>query len=165
MFKHKKIRMQSVLKLSLPLNQQYIKIDLKNLQESNWDEVTEKQKLDVYKFKIDVKEDDVNKCRDILSIIVYLVGYCCYAVFKKIKCNSCKNLISWRDNVEEIPEMYSYFQGINRVSHLYPNDTTTNFVLHYYVVIGKLIKNNSFPHSVNQRKLVIHKMFECFGRS
>ena len=46
--------MLSVLKLSLPFNQQCIKIVLKNLQEPNWDEVTEGQKLDVYKFRIDV---------------------------------------------------------------------------------------------------------------
>ena len=31
----------------------------KNLQESNWDEVTKEQKLDVYKFRIDDKENDI----------------------------------------------------------------------------------------------------------
>ena len=67
-----------------------------NLQEPNWDEVTEEQKLDVYKFRMDIKEDNVNKCR-VLPIILYLAGYCCYAVFKKIKYNSCKELISGRD--------------------------------------------------------------------
>ena len=46
--------MLSILKLSLPFNQQYIEIDLKNLQELNWDEITEKQKLNVYKFRIEV---------------------------------------------------------------------------------------------------------------
>ena len=151
-----KIRMLSVLKLSLPFNQQCIKIDLTNLKEPNWDEVTEQQKLDIYKFKIDVKEDDVNKCREVLPVILYLAGYCCYAVFKKTKCNNCKNLLSGRDKVEEIPEINSYFKGINRGSLLYPNDTTTNFVLYNYVVIGKLIKNHSFLHSVNQRKLAMH---------
>ena len=70
--------------------------------------------------KVDVKEDDV-KCREVLPVILYLVGYCCHAVFKKIKYNCCKDLISRRDNVEEIPEINSYFQGINRGSHLYPN--------------------------------------------
>ena len=58
--------MLSVLKLSLSFNQKYIKIDFKNLQEPKWDEVTEEQKFDVYKFRIDVKEDDINKCRDVL---------------------------------------------------------------------------------------------------
>ena len=52
----------SVLELILPLNQHYIKIDLNNLQEPNWDEVTEEQKLDAYKFRIDVKDYYVNKC-------------------------------------------------------------------------------------------------------
>ena len=33
--------MLSVLKLSLPINQLNVKIDLKNLQEPNWGEVTE----------------------------------------------------------------------------------------------------------------------------
>ena len=61
--------MLSVLKLSLPFNQQCIKIDLKNLQEPNWDEVTEEQKL------------DVNKSREVLPQILYLVGYSCYGIF------------------------------------------------------------------------------------
>ena len=55
--------------------------------------------------------------------------------------------------MEEIPEINSYFLGINRGSLLYPNDTTPNIVLCNYVVIGKLIKNHSFLHSVIQRKL------------
>ena len=42
--------------------------------------------------------------------------------FKKNKCNSWKDLISGRDSVEEIPEINSYFQEINRGSLLYPND-------------------------------------------
>ena len=62
--------MLSALKLSLPFNQQCNKIDLKNLQEPKWDEVTEEQNLDVYKFRIDVKEDKVNRCREVLTVIL-----------------------------------------------------------------------------------------------
>ena len=98
-----------------------------NLQEPNWDEVTEKQKLDVYKFRIDLKESDVQKHREVLSVIKYLAGYCCYVVFKKIKCNSCKDFISGRDNMEDVPEI-KLFGGINRGSLFYPNDTNRNFV-------------------------------------
>ena len=60
--------MLSVLKLSLPLNQEYVKINLKNLQEPNWDKMTEEQRLDVYKFRIGVKEDDINKCREVFPV-------------------------------------------------------------------------------------------------
>ena len=84
---NKKIRKQSVLKLSLPFHQKLIRIDFKNLQEPNWDEVTEEQKLDVYKFRIDVKEDDINKRREVLPVILYLANYYC--------CREEKNLVFW----------------------------------------------------------------------
>ena len=58
--------MLSVLKLSLPLNNQ--RIDLKNLQDANCDEMTEVQKFDIYKFRIDQTDDDVNQCREVLSV-------------------------------------------------------------------------------------------------
>ena len=49
--------MLSVLKLSLLLNNQ--SINLMNLQEVNWNEMTEEQNLDVYKFNIDATDNDV----------------------------------------------------------------------------------------------------------
>ena len=104
----------------------------------------------MYKFRIDVKDDDVNKCREVLSVIIYFAGYCCYAVLKKIKCNNCKSLIFEWDNVEEIPEIVikilSYIQYIHVKILSYTN----------YVVVVKLIKNYSFLHSVTQRKSAMH---------
>ena len=111
----KKIRILSILKLSQPLNLQRSKIDLKNLQKTNWDKVTEEQKWDVYEIRTDVNLDDLNKCR-VVPVILYLISYCHYAVLKKIKGNSCKDLIYGRDNGEEIPEINSCFQEINRGS-------------------------------------------------
>ena len=112
----------------------------------------DEQKLDVNKFRIDFKEDDINKYREVLSVILFCAGYCCYAVFKKIKCNSYKDLISGRD----IGKINSYLQEINRGSFLCPNDRPRNFVLYKCVVMGKLIKNLSFLHSVIQKKLSMH---------
>ena len=54
------------------------------------------------------------------------------------------------------PDINSYFQGINRGSLLYPNDVTTNLVLYNYIVINELVKNPSFLHSMNQRKLSMY---------
>ena len=98
--------------------------------------MTEEQQLDLYKFITDFKEDDVNKDKEVLCAILYLAGYCCNTVFKKIKCNSCKDLIYVRDNAEEITEINSYFKKINRYSFLYHNDKITNFVLYNRVVIN-----------------------------
>ena len=149
----KKLRMMSVLELSLPLNNK--RIDLKNLQDTNWDEMTLMQKLDLHKFNIDITYNDVDECRDVLPVIIYLAGYCCYAVFKKTKCNSCKQLITRTESVEEIAESYNYLQGINRGSLLQPNDITTNVVLYNYAVVSKLTKESSFLHSQNQRKIAM----------
>ena len=74
--------MLSVLKLRLLFNLQCIKIDLKNFQEPNWYEVTEEQNIDVYKFRIDVKEDDFNKFSEVLPVIQYLAGYCYMQVIR-----------------------------------------------------------------------------------
>ena len=71
-----------------------------------------------------------------------------------MKCDSCKSLVSGRDDM--LPDINSYFQGINRDSLLYPNDVTTNFVLYNYIVINKLIKNPFFLHSMNLRKLSMY---------
>ena len=63
-----------------------------------------------------------------------------------MKCYSCKSLVSGRYDM--LPDINSYFQGINRGSLLYPNDVTTNLVLYNYIVINKLVKNPSFLHSI-----------------
>ena len=71
-----------------------------------------------------------NKCREVFPVIQYLAVCFCDAVFKKIKYNSCKDLISRRDIGEEIPEINSYFQEIIKGSLLYRNEPTKNFVLY-----------------------------------
>ena len=59
--------MVSVLKLNLTFNQQCTKIDLKNLQEADWNEVTEEQKLRMHKLRIDGRSFGflwrINLCR------------------------------------------------------------------------------------------------------
>ena len=70
----KKLRMLSVLKLSLPLNNQ--SINLTNLQEVNWKEMTEEQNLDVYKFNIHVTDNDVHQCKEVLYIFSGLLLLC-----------------------------------------------------------------------------------------
>ena len=72
--------------LVLPFNQQCIEIYLKNLQEPN------RGAINSYTFRIDCKEGDINKCREVLPVILYLAGYYYYAVLKKNKWNSCKDL-------------------------------------------------------------------------
>ena len=78
-----------------------------------------------------------------------------------MKCNRCKSFVSGRDDM--LPDIYSYFQVINRRSLLYPNDVRTNLVLYNYIVINKLVKNPSFLHSINQRKLSMYITFDVLA--
>ena len=116
--------------------------------------MTEGKKLDIYKFDIDVTDDDVNQCREVFVVIQYLAGYCCFAVFKKMKYNSCKNVIMKRSCRRN-----SYFLGINRGSLLYPNTAT---VLNDYAVISVKIL---FLSLFSKLKEINHaENLECFGR-
>ena len=146
----KKVRMISVLKFILQLNQQYIKNNLINLQKTFWDKVTEEQIFMGMNLKLMLNRMVLLNLDNLF--LLYFDVNCWDAVLKKIKCNSIKNVKSERDNVEEIVEIKSYFPGSTEV--LYLDDTIINFVLYNYVVIGKLIKDYSFLHSVNQRKFV-----------
>lgn len=82
------------------------------------------------------------------KMFLFVAGYFCYAIFKKKKCNSCKNLIFGNYNEDTISEINSYFQEINRASMLYPNDTITNAIIYNYKIVGKLTKKFFF-HSTN----------------
>ena len=40
----------------------------------------QEENLDVYKFNIDVTENDVHQCKEVLPIKIYLAGYCCCSI-------------------------------------------------------------------------------------
>ena len=62
---------------------------------------------DTDQFDINVLESDIENCKesDVLPVIVYLAGYCCYAAFNKIKCSFCKDILTFSN--DEIPESHS----------------------------------------------------------
>ena len=61
-----------------------------------------------------------------------------YIHIKKMKCYSCKSLVSGRDDM--LPDINSYFQGINRGSLLYCNIMAEGF---RFMPLG-LVKLRSF---------------------
>lgn len=142
----KKLRMMSVLHQG--------SINLKNLGETNWEGLENQDNLRVEDLGLlDVTREDTEKCKDVLAVITYLAGYCCYAVCKKMKCLFCKDIVTCTDLADTLPENHSYIQGLSRGSLLYPDDITTNIVMYNYIIINKLAKNPLFIHSMNQRNL------------
>ena len=128
-------------------------IDLMNLGDTNWEDFETIHDLHAPWLSLEVTSEDISKCKDILAVITYLAGYCCYAVSKKMKCLFCKDMITCTELADTLPENHSYIQGISRGSLLYPDDTTTNIVLYNYIIINKLAKDPVFVHSINQRNL------------
>lgn len=129
-------------------------INLKNLGETNWEGLENQDNLRVEDLGLlDVTREDTEKCKDVLAVITYLAGYCCYAVCKKMKCLFCKDIVTCTDLADTLPENHSYIQGLSRGSLLYPDDITTNIVMYNYIIINKLAKNPLFIHSMNQRNL------------
>lgn len=59
--------------------------------------------------------DDVSSTDGVLPVVVYVAGYCCYSICKKLSCSDCKTLLTCAEgNVDELHN--SYIQGISRGS-------------------------------------------------
>lgn len=78
-----------------------------------------------------------------LPVIVYVAGYCCYAVPEKMKCKHCKDLLIY-DNENDVLESYQYVDGLSRGSLMRPNPLVTNIVIYNYVVINRMAQNQNF---------------------
>ena len=145
----KKIRIMSVLERNLPIHNQ--RVVLKNL-DTNWEDMERQSHLnDIEKFNLTVSQSDIDKCKEVLPVIVYLAGYYCYAVFKKTKCSYCKDLVTYNNNENDMPENHNYIDGISRGSLMHPDPITTNIVMYTYIVVNKMAKDAQFHKIPNQR--------------
>lgn len=149
----KKIRMMSVLKLCLPINDK--KVILSNLDEINYENVKEDEVTEIGSCyaNLDVSKEDIDMCEEVMPVIVYLAGYCCHSVLKKMKCNACRDMITCVNSGEDVLENHSYIAGINRGSLIYPDSVTANMVMYNYIVIQKLVQLPAFRNAVSQRNV------------
>ena len=147
----KKLRMISLLKQELPLNGKPVR--LAQFDESKWDEMNHngQEKLTI---NLNIVKRDFDDCETILPIIVYLAGYCCYTVDKKVKCQLCKELTSCTGD-EDFPQSHNYISGVSRGSLLHPSEVTVNIIMYTYIVLGKLTQMNSFLSSKNHRNVAL----------
>lgn len=70
----------SVLDRSLPIHNKHVL--LKDF-ETNWNNMEECFQVDSRKMEVSVSQSDTESCKDTLPVIVYLAGYCSFAVLKK----------------------------------------------------------------------------------
>lgn len=72
----------SVLQRYLPLNDH--KVVLKSF-ETNWDGMEETLRSDILSYNIPVSKSDIEKCNDVLPVIVFISGHCALLFFKKVQ--------------------------------------------------------------------------------
>ena len=69
-------------------------IELGKFEEADWECMNNQESVNVDSFDADVSQDDIDKCIDLFPVITFLAGYCVYALVKKLKCSSCKDLLA-----------------------------------------------------------------------
>ena len=150
----KKIRKMSVINMVLPLHDK--KVILKHFEEPLWDKMECNGLSEGFEVYINIKNSDIKLCENVLPVIVYLAGYCCYAVNKKMKCKACFEIITRTDCDDKSPQSYDYINGISRGSLCSPNEISVGIVQYNYIIINKLTQNVSFKNTGNQRLLAMN---------
>ena len=141
-----KIRIMSVLRI--PFHNQCIVFE-----EANWEQMESNDLVNLHRFDVDVTQTDIESCMGYLQVLIYIAGYCCFAVSKKTKCDSCKDLLTRNEDIESLPDNNRYIHGISRGALLYPDDAVVNIIMYKYLVINKLTQHAEFTKLLKPRNV------------
>lgn len=156
----KKLRMMSVLRLHLPFHGQVV--NLKSLQETEWAQMEKEHHKDALNISINVESVDIEKCKESMPVIVYLAGYCCYSVYRKMNCKFCKDIITCDEKaLRKLPEHHQYISGISRGGLLHPAPCSVQLVMYNYIITNKLTQEPIFQKAYNQRTLVMEATYKA----
>ena len=67
--------------LRVPLHDQTVGLNF--FEETEWEKIEINDILNMGRYDVEVIQDDIEKCMDLIQVITYLAGYCCFAVSKK----------------------------------------------------------------------------------
>jgi hypothetical protein len=147
----KKIRMLSVLKLKM----NNVSISLNDFS-INWEDSDSGECNNVHVLE-PLTIDDVSSADDVLPVIVYVAGYCCYSVCKKLSCSECKTLLTCAEgNVDDLHN--SYIRGLSRGSLLYPHENVVKLVRFTYLCLNKLCSKDAFLTAMNHRQSAVESV-------
>lgn len=150
----KKLRIQSLLKLP---TKSYGDIEISNFDMRdvllNDDSTT-----DITIFDLTVTPGDIASCEEYFPVLTYLAGYCAFVVIKKLKCQSCKRLLTLDQKIE-LDSKYDFIEKLDRGKLQCPKDEIINIILHNYIVIKKLCCNfEKLFNQVHNQKNVVMKL-------
>lgn len=108
-----------------------------------------------------ITDTDVNSANDSIPVIMYVAGYCCYSINKKLQCDECKTKIT--SNNGDISNNFNngLIKGISRGGLLYPSCDMAHVVLISYIVFDKVCKHEEFLKSHCHRSLVINTILSA----
>lgn len=89
-------------------------------------------------------------------VIAYLGGYCCYMILKEIKCDTCKNNLTFSDNTDI--EQNSLIKNLTKGSLGFPKDEITNIVLFEYIIFNKVLQSHEEFLKIHNKKIFLSKI-------
>ena len=105
-----------------------------------------------------VMSHDLNETDEDLPLIIYIAGYCCYSVIKKLKCY-CKDILVLYD-LDDLPSAYDYLKSVDRGHLLYPSNISQTAVKQNLIIFNHLSQNSSFLNTMNKRNILVNLTLE-----
>ena len=146
-----KIRLMSILKI--PINNR--EIEIKHFEEISTEDENMENAENKCVQSIEIDEGDIQNCDEVIPVIAYIAGYCCYKINNKLQCSECKDILCINNECGIVNDKLDYVTGISRGSLLYPRETTMNIVMYSYIVTNKLLSDVNILNSRDLRKIII----------
>ena len=145
----KKIRLLTVLKL--PLQNREMTLEDFSL---NWNTYEHGSAVG-QQYSIQLTTEEVNKDKEMLPVLTYIAGYCCYSVSHKLNCKDCKErIVNACGNDADF--QVSVIKGLSRGRLLYPTQDVIDMVLVCYLTITKLSEIDAFYRAQSQRTIAVN---------
>lgn len=133
----KRLRIQSQLTLK---SQAYGNISIKQFYEDD-DRLTSEENFDNYFSPvIAVEDEDFESIMSEMPVVTYLGGYCCYVALRKVRCDTCKNIIVFSDELI-VEDSYDLIRNLNRGCLLFPKEQVVNLVSICYIIFNKILQD------------------------
>lgn len=107
--------------------------------------------------KMSIENKDFCEIEDIMPVVTYLGGYCCYTALKKLKCDFCKDKLVYNEEFI-VEDQYDLINRLNRGGLLYPREQVVDIISFVYILFNKLLSEHEdiFLKAFNKRSFLLH---------
>lgn len=132
----KRLRIQSLLTLK---SRAYGNICISEFVETS-EKVQDDEEVSDNNFSpiIVVSDDDFENIISEMPVIIYLGGYCCYIALRKFTCETCKNMLVYKEDLI-VEDNYSLIRNLSRGALLLPREHVVTLVSTCYIIFNKIL--------------------------